>query len=220
MNESHSSDGDFTCLGTLTLRAPAVAQRPKRALVITEGGTDVGVEPRSVNRPVFARGTAGAILYGGLGFLSFEVPSAANTSSLLALAIIPFFGIQFGAVAGFLTGTLGNALLEQLHGGGLTLFWNWTIADGLVGMMAGLMGVYVLEYASASQRVIRVAVIGVLAAVVGLTFTITDVLMGSGFLDWLSTSYLPAAAGNAVAVLLFVPLLDQVWRRNVAIRPR
>lgn len=140
MNESHSSEGDFTCVGTLTLRAPAVAQRPKRALVITEGGTDVGVEPRSVNRPVFARGTAGAILYGGLGFLSFEVPSAANTSSLLALAIIPFFGIQFGAVAGFLTGALGNALLEQLHGGGLTLFWNWTIADGLVGMMAGLMG--------------------------------------------------------------------------------
>ena len=177
-------------------------------------------EPRSVNRPVVVCGMVGAMLYGGLGFLSFQVPSAANASSLLALAIIPFFGIQFGAVAGFLTGALGNALLEQLHGGGFTLFWNWTIADGLVGMMAGLMGVHVLEYASASQRVIRVAVIGVLSAVAGLAFTVTDVLMGSGFLDWLSTSYLPAVSGNGVAVLLFLPLLDQVWRKNVAIHPR
>ena len=189
-------------------------------LPMTEGGTDVGAEPRSVNRAVVVRGMVGAMLYGGLGFLSFQVPSAANASSLLALAIIPFFGIQFGAVAGFLTGALGNALLEQFHGGGLTLFWNWTIADGLVGMMAGLMGVHVLEYASASQRIIRVAVIGVLAAVVGLTFTVTDVLMGNGFLDWLSTSYLPAVSGYGVAVLLFVPLLDEVWRRNVVIHPR
>jgi energy-coupling factor transport system substrate-specific component len=189
-------------------------------LPVTEGGTEVRAEPRSVNRPVVVRGMVGAMLYAGLGFLSFQVPSAANASSLLALAIIPFFGIQFGSVAGFLTGALGNALLEQLHGGGFTLFWNWTIADGLVGMMAGQMGVYVLEYASASQRVIRVAVIGVLAAVAGLAFTVTDVLMGSGFLDWLSTSYLPAVSGNGVAVLLLVPLLDQVWRRNVAIHPR
>lgn len=189
-------------------------------LPMTEGGTDVRAEPRSVNRPVVVCGMVGAMLYGGLGFLSFQVPSAANASSLLALAIIPFFGIQFGAVAGFLTGALGNALLEQLHGGGFTLFWNWTIADGLVGMMAGLMGVHVLEYASASQRVIRVAVIGVLSAVAGLAFTVTDVLMGSGFLDWLSTSYLPAVSGNGVAVLLFLPLLDQVWRKNVAIHPR
>jgi energy-coupling factor transport system substrate-specific component len=189
-------------------------------LPVTEGGTEVRAEPRSVNRPVVVRGMVGAMLYSGLGFLSFQVPSAANASSLLALAIIPFFGIQFGSVAGFLTGALGNALLEQLHGGGFTLFWNWTIADGLVGMMAGQMGVHVLEYASASQRVIRVAVIGVLAAVAGSAFTVTDVLMGSGFLDWLSTSYLPAVSGNGVAVLLFVPLLDQVWRRNVAIHPR
>jgi energy-coupling factor transport system substrate-specific component len=186
-------------------------------VVITEGETDVRAEFLSVKGPVVVRGMVGATLHGGLGFLSFEVPSAANASSLLALAIIPFFGIQFGAVAGFLTGALGNALLEQLHGGGLTLFWDWTIADGLVGMMAGLMGLYVLEYASASQRVIRVAVIGVLAAVVGLTFTVTDVLMGSGFLDWLSTSYLPAVSGNGVAVLMLLPLLDQVWWRNVAI---
>ena len=99
---------------------------------MTEGGTDVRAEPRSINRHVVVHGTVGAMLYGGLGFLSFQVPSAANASSLLALAIIPFFGIQFGSVAGFLTGALGNALLEQLHGGGFTLFWNWTIADGVV----------------------------------------------------------------------------------------
>jgi energy-coupling factor transport system substrate-specific component len=207
------SQGDFHVPGDVdTLRA--------LGLPMTEGGTDVSAETRSVNGPTVVRGMVGAMLYGGLGFLSFQVPSAANASSLLALAIIPFFGIQFGAVAGFLTGALGNALLEQFHGGGLTLFWNWTIADGLVGMMAGLMGLFVLEYASAAQRVIRVAVIGVLAAVVGLTFTVTYVLMGNGFLDWLSTSYLPAVSGNGVAVLLFVPLLDQVWRRNVAIHPR
>ena len=87
-------------------------------------------------------------------------------------------------------------------------------------MMAGLIGVYVLEYVSAAQRVIRVAVIGVLAAVVGLAFTVTDVLAGSGLLDWLSTSYLPAISGNGIAVLLLLPLLDQVWRRNVAMHPR
>jgi energy-coupling factor transport system substrate-specific component len=189
-------------------------------LPMTEGRTDVRAEPRSVNGQVIMPGMAGAILYGGLGDLGFEVPSAANASSLLALAIIPFFGIQFGAVAGFLTGGLGNALLEQLHSGGFAMFWNWTVADGLVGMMAGLMGIYVLEYATAAERVIRVAVIGALAAVFGLAFTITDVLMGNGFLDWLSTSYLPAVLGNGVAVLLFLPLLDQVWRRNVAIHPR
>jgi uncharacterized membrane protein len=177
---------------------------------------DVRAEPWSVKGPVLVRGMVGAVLYGGLGILSFEVPLAANASSLLALAIIPFFGIEFGALAGFLTGALGNALLEPLHGGWLILFWNWTVADGLVGMMAGLMGVYVLEYASAAQRVIRVAVIGVLAAVVGLAFTVTDVLIGSGFLYWLTTSYLPAVSGDGVAVLLLLPLLDQVWHRRTS----
>lgn len=141
------------------------------------------------------------------------VPYTATTAIQLALAIIPFVGIRFGAMAGFFTGTAGYAVLDQLDGVALLASWNWCVANGVIGLIAGLLSFYLLDHdGPPSGRVARVAFIATVSEIVGLMFTVTDVLAGSTFSDWLTIAYVPAALTTAAAVLLLVPILDQVWQ--------
>lgn len=145
--------------------------------------------------------------------VSSIVPYAAATAIQLALAIIPFVGIRFGAAAGFFAGTGGYAVLDRLDGVAVLPSWNWCVANGLIGVIAGTLSFYLIDPAApSSRRVTRVALIATVSEVVGLTFTATDVLMGSTFSDWLALGYLPSALTIAAAVLLLVPVLDQAWQ--------
>lgn len=176
------------------------------------GGTSPSVlaTPFGVSSGSLGAAAAGAALYVGLDELSYMIPDAATVFIQFSLSIIPFIGIRFGAIAGFPAGICGSAFLGQLRGLTFVTFWDWVLTQGLIGLIAGVVGFYLLGHTGPSQRVIRVAVSALLAVIVGLGFTAADILMGSTAYAWLMLGYLPAVL-SAVAAALLVPLLDHTW---------
>ncbi len=83
----------------------------------------------------------GAALYAVFSFLFngtvFVVPSLSQVSLRPAIAIPMFFGFTFGPVVGFFTGAVGNIFGDALTGFGLSP--QWSIGNGLVGFVSGLV---------------------------------------------------------------------------------
>jgi uncharacterized membrane protein len=83
----------------------------------------------------------GAALYAVLSYLFngtvFVVPSVSQVSLRPAISIPMFFGFAFGPVVGLFTGAVGNMFGDALTGFGLSP--QWSVGNGLVGMIAGLV---------------------------------------------------------------------------------
>ena len=84
----------------------------------------------------------GAALYGVLSwvFNIVPVPSVSLVALRPVVAIPIFFGFAFGPLVGFFTGAFGNVLGDALTGWGV--FPVWDIGNGLMGLVAGLAGMY------------------------------------------------------------------------------
>ncbi len=82
----------------------------------------------------------GAALYAVFSFLFngtvFTVPSVSQVALRPAICIPMFFGYVFGPVVGFFTGAVGNMFGDAITGFGLSP--QWSIGNGLVGLIAGL----------------------------------------------------------------------------------
>jgi uncharacterized membrane protein len=82
----------------------------------------------------------GAALYAIFSWLFngtvFIVPSISQVALRPAIAIPVFFGYAFGPIVGFFSGAVGNMFGDALTGFGL--YPQWSIANGLVGFIAGL----------------------------------------------------------------------------------
>jgi uncharacterized membrane protein len=82
----------------------------------------------------------GAALYAIFSWLFngtvFIVPSVSQVALRPAISIPMFFGYAFGPVVGFFTGAVGNMFGDALTGFGLSP--QWSIGNGLVGLIAGL----------------------------------------------------------------------------------
>ncbi|WP_328353598.1 ECF transporter S component [Mycobacterium sp. NBC_00419] len=169
-------------------------------------------KPWTVTSRTIVFGAVGAALYGALGVFSFIVPGTANVALRPALAIIPFVGLRFGPVAGFFTGLVGNAIVDQIQGFGFLTYWNWSLANGLVGLIAGLLAYYTREPEKESRRIVRVEVIVAVAVILGLLFTITDIFLGNTLVYWFTAAYLPALLSSGLASLVLVPVLDKAWQ--------
>jgi len=82
----------------------------------------------------------GAALYAVFSWLFngtvFVVPSVSQVALRPAIAIPMFFGYAFGPIVGFFSGAVGNMFGDALTGFGL--YPQWSIANGLVGFIAGL----------------------------------------------------------------------------------
>ncbi len=82
----------------------------------------------------------GAALYAVFSWLFnssvFLVPSVSQVALRPAIAIPMFFGFAFGPWVGFFTGAVGNMFGDALTGFGLSP--QWSIANGLIGFIAGL----------------------------------------------------------------------------------
>jgi uncharacterized membrane protein len=82
----------------------------------------------------------GAALYAVLSFLFngtvFVVPSVSQVSLRPAIVIPMFFGFAFGPSVGLFTGAVGNMFGDALTGFGLSP--QWSVGNGLIGMIAGL----------------------------------------------------------------------------------
>ncbi|MEV0361297.1 ECF transporter S component [Nocardia fusca] len=173
---------------------------------------DVIGRPWHVDSRTVVFGAVGAALYGALGIFSFILPGTANVAIRPALALVPFVGIRFGPVAGFFTGVVGTAITDQIQGFGFLTFWNWSLANGLIGVIASLLSHYLPEVKRKSFQAVRLAGLTFVAVAAGLAFTITEVLLGHTFVYWFTGAYLPAVATTATVSLLLVPVLDRAWQ--------
>jgi energy-coupling factor transport system substrate-specific component len=155
----------------------------------------------------------GAALYGIL--LVAQIPIPGSTVSIRpAFALVPFFGYAFGPVVGFFVGLVGNAIGDQISGWGALTSWNWSIANGLVGLIAGLAPLYLARWVNGNirDRAIGGAVAGAIAVVIGFLFTFTDVIIQAGNTVAASWSlYLTVIVTDLIATIILVPILVYAW---------
>ncbi len=166
-----------------------------------------------VNSRTIVYAAIGAALYGIL--LVAQVPIPGTTVSVRpAFALVPFFGYAFGPVVGFFTGLVGNAVGDQISGWGLLTSWNWSIANGLVGLIAGLAPLFLARWVNGNlrDRAIGGAVAGAIAVVIGFLFTFTDLIIQSGnTVGGVTTFYFTVIVADLIATIILVPILVYAW---------
>jgi hypothetical protein len=110
----------------------------------------------------------GAALYAVFSYLFngtvFVVPSVSQVALRPAIVIPMFFGYTFGPVVGFFSGAVGNMFGDALTGFGLSP--QWSIGNGLVGLIAGLALLYPDKKKSLNNVLVASAVLTVLATIV------------------------------------------------------
>lgn len=86
----------------------------------------------------------GAALYAIFSYVFngtvFLVPSVSQVALRPAIVIPMFFGYAFGPAVGFFTGAVGNMFGDALTGFGLSP--QWSIGNGLIGMIAGMVWLF------------------------------------------------------------------------------
>ena len=164
-----------------------------------------------VTTRVIVYAAIGAALYGVLAFFSILIPGTANVSVRPAFAIVTFFGFAFGPIVGFFTGFVGNMIADQISGWGLLTSWNWSLANGLVGLLTGVFGVWLAR--SIPNRLLLAAVASALAIVIGFLFVFTDIWLGTAddVSVAFSANYLPVVVANLIAAVILTPIMVAAW---------
>jgi uncharacterized membrane protein len=110
----------------------------------------------------------GAALYAVFSFLFngtvFAVPSVSQVALRPAIAIPMFFGYAFGPTVGLFTGAVGNMFGDALTGFGLSP--QWSLGNGLIGMIAGMVMLFKDKKKSMDTVLIISAVLAAVATVV------------------------------------------------------
>ena len=173
---------------------------------MTMSRTMWGVDSRTI---VYA--AIGAALYGVLALFSVVIPGSNNVSVRPAFALVPFFGYAFGPVVGLFTGLVGNAIVDQLSGYGLLTAWNWHIANGLVGLLAGIFATSSIAKLG-NNKIVGAAIVAALATAIGLLFVFTDIVVfGNDFNTALTGSYGWVVVPDLIAAVILVPVLVLAW---------
>ena len=156
----------------------------------------------------------GAALYGVLGLFDFLLPGTTNVSVRPAFSLVAFFGYAFGPVAGLFVGLVGNAITDQLHGYGFLTYWNWSLANGLAGLIAGLAPLYAARFVNGTirDRAIGGAIAGVVGSIIGFLFVFSDVVLsGTSVGTQLTTAYIPVVIADVITTAILVPVLVYAW---------
>ncbi len=116
----------------------------------------------------------GAALYGVFNWIfnTIPMPSVSQVALRPSVCIPIFFGYLFGPVVGFFTGAVGNILGDFLTGWGV--FPAWDVGNGLMGMVPGLVLLFINKRRSLNFLTILVAVLIVITA--GLIFINPEVV--------------------------------------------
>lgn len=168
----------------------------------------------TVDSRVIVYAAIGAALYGVLGLFDFLLPGTTNVAIRPAFAIVTFFGYAFGPIVGLFTGFVGNAITDQLHSYGFLTYWNWSLANGLVGLVAGLAPMYLMGWTEGSlqRRAIGGAIAGVVGSIIGFLFVYSDMFLGgSDFNTVLTTAYIPVVIADVIASAILTPILVYAW---------
>lgn len=161
----------------------------------------------------------GAALYAVFSYLFngtvFVVPSVSQVSLRPAISIPMFFGYAFGPVVGFFTGAVGNMFGDALTGFGLSP--QWSVANGLVGMISGMAALYI-DKKKAMNTVLYVS--AGLAAVATLLWIFNRDLANMMFFDVengiFGDATISAFAGlSAVFGFVLVVVVRMLFKDNV-----
>jgi energy-coupling factor transport system substrate-specific component len=158
----------------------------------------------------------GAALYAVFNLISFSfaIPGTQEVNVRPHYGLLTFFGFAFGPVVGFLTGLVGNIVGDFLSGYGAFTSWHWSLANGVAGLLAGLLGVWFAgRAASTGQRALWAAVAGVIATVIGFIVIFLG-LWVTPELDFnaiLTTEYIPVIVANSIAAAIVTPILVFAW---------
>lgn len=113
----------------------------------------------------------GAALYAILSYVFngsvFVVPSVSQVALRPAIAIPMFFGYTFGPAVGLFTGAVGNMFGDALTGFGLSP--QWSVGNGLVGMIAGMAWLFSDKRKGINTVLIISAVLAAVAVIIYAT---------------------------------------------------
>lgn len=153
-------------------------------------------------------GAIGAALYGAFSWFTnfLAIPAAANISFRPAVAVLIFFGVAYGPIVGLLAGFLGNTLGDLISGYGF--YWNWSLGNGLMGMVPGLIMAAINDF-KARADIIKAVGWGALGIAVGMLFaSLTEMFVGGIDLNTaLVGTFLPVFLSNFVNVAILLPIL-------------
>jgi uncharacterized membrane protein len=164
-----------------------------------------------VNARTIVYAAIGAALYAVAAQFSFILPGTASVSARPGFALVTFFGFAFGPIVGLFVGLVGNAIADQISGWGLLTSWNWSVANGLVGLLTGVFAISMARMFG--NRILLAAVASAIAIVIGFVFVFTDLWLGTAdsFSTALNANYLPAVLADLVVAVILTPILVAVW---------
>jgi uncharacterized membrane protein len=168
----------------------------------------------SIDSRVIVYSAIGAALYGVLvGVFKVPVPGTTAVDVRPAFALVPFFGYAFGPIVGLFTGLVGNMIGDQISGWGLLTSYNWSLANGVVGLLAGLAPLYLASMMdkSLAQKAVAGAIAGAVAVVIGLLVVFSDIVKDGLDFNGALGEYVPAVVGDLIATIILVPILVYAW---------
>jgi len=140
-------------------------------------------------------------------FLSF--PVFANTYLTLQYAVLGFFAVVFGPIAGLLIGLIGHFFVDLSFGWGI--WWSWVIASAFVGLLSGfLLKPRKIEDGNFAVKDIIFFIVGSLIVhgiAWGVVAPVGDILIYAEPADKVFTQGLIAGAGNFVITAIVGSLL-------------
>jgi energy-coupling factor transport system substrate-specific component len=171
----------------------------------------------SISTRVIVYAAIGAALYAVAGYFSFfaQVPGTEGVYLRPAYGILTFFGFAFGPVVGLFTGLVGNALADTLTGSGPFTFWVWSIANGLVGVIAGFgPSMFRRMMGTPNGRATAAAITAVVATVLGFLFIWVELITQPelGFNTILTAEYIPTIVSNSIFGAILTPILVLAWQ--------
>ena len=167
----------------------------------------------SVDSRTIVYAAIGAALYGVLVNV-VKIPLPGSTVDVRpAFALVPFFGFAFGPVVGFFTGLVGNMIGDQISGWGLLTSYNWSLANGVAGLLAGLAPLYLAGWLNGTvgRKAAAGAIAGAIGVVIGLLIVFSDIPKDGVDFNYALGEYVPAVIGDLVATIILVPILVYAW---------
>ena len=139
-----------------------------------------------------------------------SIPVFANTTLTFQYALLAFFAVLFGPIAGLLIGLVGHILTDLSFGWGL--WWSWIIVSGIVGFAFGFVmkGVNVEEGEFVKTSSIVRFIVGTTAIHLvawGLIAPVLDILIYAQPANRVFTQGLIAFIGNALTTAIVGTLL-------------
>jgi len=165
-------------------------------------------------RTIVAIGIGTALFFLLARFAS--IPVFANTTLTFQYALLAFFAVLFGPIAGLIIGLVGHILTDLSFGWGL--WWSWIIVSGVVGFGFGFImrGVHVDEGEfETTKNIIRFIIGTTIVHLIawGLIAPLGDILIYAEPANRVFTQGLIAFIGNALTTAVVGTLLIFAYSR-------